>query len=117
MHQKGAKKLALKLMDLYLGKSWKFKWFDNKESDHWADCCVETYTIRLNKDLVAEESKDHVRDTILHEIAHALAPHDDKKHHSHRWKRIAEDIGALPVAVKYSSKTHPLSWRRLSMKK
>lgn len=117
MHHRRAKKMALKLMNLYLGKSWKFEWFKNKESDHWADCCVETYTIRLNKDGVKDETSDHVHDTILHEIAHALAPHDDVKHHSHRWKQIASDIGALPVSTKYSSKTHPFSWRRLSTKK
>ena len=115
MHQRRARQLAVRLMNLYLGRSWKFEWFYNKESDHWADCDVEQYIIRLNKDLVSEESVAHVRDTILHEIAHALAPHDDVEHHSHRWKRIASDIGALPVASKYSSKTHPLSWKRKSM--
>jgi predicted SprT family Zn-dependent metalloprotease len=107
--------MALKLMNLYLGPSWKFEWFDNSEDNHYGDCDVDNRIIRLNKDAVKIESKEHVKDTILHEIAHGLAPHDDKQHHSHRWKKIASDIGALPVSSKYSSKTHPLSWRRKSM--
>lgn len=113
MHHRRARQMALKLMNLYLGPSWKFEWF--QEDTHFADCDVERYVIRLSQPMVADETEAHVRDTILHEIAHALAPHDDEKEHSHRWKRIATDIGALPVSHKYSSKTHPFSWRRKSM--
>jgi predicted SprT family Zn-dependent metalloprotease len=36
-----------------------------------------------------------VRDTILHEIAHAKAPFDK---HGKRWKAIAKFIGCKPVA-------------------
>ncbi len=115
MEPKHAKKLAVYLIKLYLGSAWKFKW---SESNKWYGYCdYDQKTIRLSKPLVKEETRAHVQDTILHEIAHALAPYEadnDRldKFHGDNWMRIAEKIGAIPTNIKYSSKDHA-DWRQL----
>lgn len=49
--------------------------------------------IRLSKHWMSHLSEDKVRDTILHEIAHALTPGDG---HGYRWKAMCRKIGANP---------------------
>ncbi|EKU95870.1 SprT-like domain-containing protein [Actinobaculum massiliense] len=53
-----------------------------------------TRRISLSRQLTATALPDEVQDTILHEIAHALAgPHH---HHDAYWKEIATSLGATP---------------------
>lgn len=59
-------------------------------------CQYSTKTISLSKHYVAlnvATNPEDVLDTILHEIAHALAPGD---HHGDMWKAKCIEIGARP---------------------
>jgi len=47
--------------------------------------------ITLSRPMVELNTEAEVRDVILHEIAHALAPRGE--HHGEEWKRIARSIG------------------------
>ena len=97
-----ARKLALELMaehglmqtgrapDFWNGV-WRFT-FDNAVNRF--GMCRWDGTISLSRVLVKLNADAEVRDTILHEIAHALAGHANG--HNHVWKRIAQRIGARP---------------------
>lgn len=54
--------------------------------------------ISLSRTLVSLNSEEEVLDTILHEIAHALAgiEHGDNCGHDERWQAICRRIGARP---------------------
>ena len=49
--------------------------------------------ITLSRPLVLLNASQQVRDTLLHEIAHALTPGDG---HGRRWKAKCVQIGAVP---------------------
>lgn len=83
-----AKNLAESLMNHYGLKEWKFK-FDSAKR-RFGCCWYGKKTITLSKDLVLLNSYDRVKDTILHEIAHALTP---GHHHDNVWKQKAIEIG------------------------
>ena len=68
---------------------WKFK-FDNAAS-RMGYCSYRTKTISLSKHLTVLNAEHHLRNTILHEIAHAMAPKGS--HHGHKWRKIALLIG------------------------
>lgn len=63
-------------------------------------CSIGKKHISISKPLCELNSDDEVRDTILHEIAHALAwqRHNENCGHDKRWKAICVEIGARPVA-------------------
>lgn len=80
---------ALDLMQEHGLKKWRFA-FDH--STRRAGCCdYRTKTISISFNLARNASDDDIRDTILHEIAHALV---GKKHnHDAVWKAKAREIG------------------------
>ena len=51
----------------------------------------QTKTIRISKLHIKKHSKREIKDTILHEIAHALVGSD--AHHNEIWKATAKKIG------------------------
>ena len=61
-------------------------------------CVPGRRQIRVSRNLAAINSDDETRDTILHEIAHALAfvEHGQDCGHDARWRAIASRIGARP---------------------
>lgn len=60
-------------------------------------CCYSDRTIELSRDFaVAHGLDEHVKDTILHEVAHALTPGHG---HDKVWKRVARRLGATPRAT------------------
>ena len=61
-------------------------------------CLPEHKQITVSRKLAAMNSDEQVLDTILHEIAHALAYLKTGRNcgHNATWKRIARDIGAKP---------------------
>ena len=61
-------------------------------------CRMSDRVISLSRVLVELNSEDEVRDTILHEIAHALAWERYRENcgHDARWKEICVEIGARP---------------------
>ena len=86
-----AKSLAIKLMNKHglLDLRWSFE-FDNAKRRF--RCCHYTYKrISLSKYLVELNDEARVKNTILHEIAHALVGHGHG--HDNVWKRKAIEIG------------------------
>lgn len=81
--------LALELMHKHGLRKWRFK-FD--PSTRRAGCCnYHNKMISISFELARNASDEDVRDTILHEIAHALV---GKKHnHDEVWKAKAREIG------------------------
>ena len=97
-----AEELCIELMNKHGLSHWKFQ-YDNSIR-RFGVCKYNTYNesgvIGLSKKLVAVNEEKQVRDTILHEIAHALT-----RGHGHDavWKAKCIEIGAKPERC-YSSK-------------
>ncbi len=86
-----AKRLAIKLMTEHglIEKGWSFD-FDNSKRG-FGYCNYRLTTIGLSKPLTMLNDEVQVRDTILHEIAHALV--GGYNNHNHIWKAKAIEIG------------------------
>jgi predicted SprT family Zn-dependent metalloprotease len=67
--------------------------------------------IVLSKEFMKILPEDEIRDVILHEIAHALAPFN--AYHDIRWQVIAKRIGAEPVACKATSISPPGAYKAI----
>lgn len=81
--------LAVELMHRHGLKNWEFG-FDH--STRRAGCCsYQDNRISISFDLACNASEADVRDTILHEIAHALVGR--KHNHDPVWKARAREIG------------------------
>lgn len=77
------------LISLHLDESWTFG-FDNAKRR--AGLCDYTRKrISVSRYLAARHDDDANHQTLLHEVAHALAGH--RAGHGPAWKRIARDIG------------------------
>jgi predicted SprT family Zn-dependent metalloprotease len=85
-----AEKLAKELIDRHI-PGWSFDWILSQRV--FGKCRYRTSTILLSLPLVQRNSEDLVRNTILHEIAHALTPWHN---HDHVWKSKCIEIGAPP---------------------
>jgi len=80
---------ALELMHTHGLKKWRFK-FDH--STRRAGCCnYHDKVISISFDLAQNASDGDIRDTILHEIAHALVGRTHN--HDGEWKAKAKAIG------------------------
>jgi predicted SprT family Zn-dependent metalloprotease len=66
----------------------------NRASNVYGICKYRTKEILLSDVLCLLNSREQTRDTILHEIAHALTPRDSG--HGYEWKSVARQIGAKP---------------------
>lgn len=90
MNLEVAKNEALFLMNDHglLDEGWKFQ-FDNAKR-RFGCCMYRKKVISLSKHLTELNEFDQVRDTILHEIAHALTP---GAHHGPKWVAKALEIG------------------------
>lgn len=81
--------LARALMVSHQLYYWRFKWNNAK---HFAGMCkYRSEIIVLSKPLALLRSFENTRDTILHEIAHALV--GGKQGHNEVWKSKALEIG------------------------
>jgi predicted SprT family Zn-dependent metalloprotease len=90
MKQQEARQLAEDLMRQHrLLPKWSFA-FDRSKA-RFGKCDYRKQQISLSKYLVELNEVDHVRETILHEIAHALAPRGAG--HGLKWKALALSIG------------------------
>ena len=63
-------------------------------------CRMRSKVISISRPLCELNTEAEIRDTILHEIAHALAwqRHGENCGHDARWKEICLEVGARPVA-------------------
>ena len=94
MNPYDARQLAWALMREHrlLDAGWTFR-FDHARR-RFGSCRPRGKTITLSRPLVLLNGETEVRDTLLHEIAHALTPGDG---HGARWKRKCRELGARPV--------------------
>lgn len=96
-----AQTLAAELMERFWYKldGWKFD-FDNAKRR--CGCTKFTAkTITLSRHFVRLNGEDEVRETILHEIAHAIAGQVGDRGHGQLWKGIARQVGAKPERCAY----------------
>ena len=85
-----ARQMADELMRLHkLSPTWSFKFDRSKVS--FGKCYYGKKVISLSRYLVELNDEKEVRDTILHEIAHALAPKGAG--HGAVWQSVAQMIG------------------------
>jgi predicted SprT family Zn-dependent metalloprotease len=90
MHLGEAEEMAKDLMREHrLVPKWTFQ-FDRSKV-RFGKCDYTNRIISLSRYLVELNSKGEVRDTILHEIAHALAPRGSG--HGDAWRKVARSIG------------------------
>lgn len=77
------------LIRLHLDDSWTFD-FDNAKRRAGL-CDYRRKRITVSRYLAARFDDDEIHQTLLHEVAHALAGHAAA--HGVEWKRIARDLG------------------------
>lgn len=94
-----ARKLARSLMKDYDFAHWGFA-FDRAKARH-GQCDYAKQRITLSRYFVELNEEALVRETILHEIAHAIA--GAKAGHGARWQTVARNLGVRPVARKAST--------------
>jgi predicted SprT family Zn-dependent metalloprotease len=87
-----AKDLALALMRQHGLHGWTFR-YDHARR-RFGSCRYRQKVITLSRPLTFLNPEEQVRDTILHEIAHALAPDDG---HGDKWRQRCREIGAKPA--------------------
>ena len=66
-------------------------------------CHFRHHVIWISRTHALEGSEEQILDTVLHEIAHAIAGHEAG--HGPLWKATARRIGATPRAKTYESQT------------
>jgi predicted SprT family Zn-dependent metalloprotease len=87
-----ASRLARELLDRYGLRSWRFRY--DRAVRRFGCCHHSRATITLSQPLTALNPESEVRDTLLHEIAHAIA--GPQAGHGPEWKRYAALVGARP---------------------
>lgn len=89
-----AKEVASRLIELHGLEGWSFRFNRNKR--RLGVCKQDSKKIELSEYYVIRNSSEHVIDTILHEIAHALVGtahgHDDV------WKAMCLRVGCTPTS-------------------
>lgn len=87
-----AAQLAHDLMRQHRLKKWSFRY--NRGKRTLGLCNYTSKRIELSRYFVARNDEPAVRDTLLHEIAHALA--GEKAGHGPKWRAVCKRIGAIP---------------------
>lgn len=88
-----AAELARRLMAAHGLTDWSFGF--NRRKRGLGLCIYDSRRIELSIHFVVRNAEPDVRDTILHEIAHALA--GPEAGHGQAWKDICLQIGAIPA--------------------
>lgn len=91
MNLEQAQNIAIGLMEQHglIRKGWTFDW--DKAKCVAGTCDMARRKITLSREITRANPQTHLINTVLHEIAHALAPFDVV--HGPEWKRIARSIG------------------------
>lgn len=93
MHLKQAKALARRLMNKHGLRKWEFH-FSTSRSTFGATCHAAE-TIHVSGPLAKFNSRELIREVVLHEIAHALLP--ETSGHGPRWKKKAKELGVPAI--------------------
>lgn len=83
---------------------WTFKWDSSKK--RFGLCQYGSKRIKISKALTLINTEAEVRDTMLHEIAHALV--GPGHGHGWVWKMKAKQVGARPEACYSASNVKPV---------
>ena len=97
----GVAGMARRLMDEHGLTGWTLAFGEARK--RLGDCHFRYHVIRISRTHALEGSEEQIRDTVLHEIAHAIAGHGAG--HGPLWKATARRIGATPRAKTYESQT------------
>jgi predicted SprT family Zn-dependent metalloprotease len=94
VHLIDARNLAWDLMRHHglADAGWRFR-FDHARR-RFGSCRYREKAVTLSRPLTLLNAEPEVRDTLLHEIAHALCPGDG---HGRKWQAKCREIGARPV--------------------
>jgi predicted SprT family Zn-dependent metalloprotease len=92
MEHREAETLARELMNAHGVGDWTFGW--NRRKRALGLCRYHERRIELSMYFVRDNGLDSIRDTILHEIAHALA--GQRAGHGPRWKAACIKLGCKP---------------------
>ena len=95
----GVAGMARRLMDDHGLTGWTLAFVEAKR--RLGDCHSRHRVIRISRTHALGGSKEQIRDTVLHEIAHAIAGREAG--HGPLWKVTARRIGATPRAKAYES--------------
>ena len=95
----GVAGMARRLMDDHGLTGWTLAFVEAKR--RLGDCHFRHRVIRISRTHALEGSEEQIRDTVLHEIAHAIAGREAG--HGPLWKVTARRIGATPRAKAYES--------------
>ena len=95
----GVAGMARRLMDEHGLTGWTLAFVEAKR--RLGDCHFQHRVIRISRTHALGGSKEQIRDTVLHEIAHAIAGREAS--HGPLWKVTARRIGATPRAKAYES--------------
>ena len=96
-HLDSVAEMARGLMDRHCLGEWTFAFLEAER--RLGDCNFQDRVIRIGRAHALDASEAEVKDTVLHEIAHALAGPEAR--HGPAWKAIARRIGATPRANVY----------------
>ena len=97
----GVAGMARRLMDEHGLTGWTLSFGEAKRS--LGHCDYRHHVIRISRTHALEGSEEQIRDTVLHEIAPAIAGHEAG--HGPLWKATARQIGATPRAKTYEIQT------------
>jgi predicted SprT family Zn-dependent metalloprotease len=107
------KVLARNIMDTYGLSEWDFKFCNGKQLHGKANLTQKIISIsKIHAQY--EQNNKAIKDTILHEIAHALDYNTRGfSNHDVQWKKIARMIGCVPSSRGYGISTLPFSSKEL----
>jgi predicted SprT family Zn-dependent metalloprotease len=98
-----AEQLARKLMADFGLPDWAFGW--NRRKRSLGLCRYREKRLELSAHFVQANPLEQVRETILHEIAHALA--GEKAGHGPKWKALRAQVGCLPQRCDHGQAVMP----------
>jgi len=107
MNPMDASEMARALMDRHGLRDWQFRFNNRKRS--LGLCLYTDRRIELSRYLVRDNDEQAVRETMLHEIAHALA--GPAAGHGPRWKAVCRHIGARPERIDCRATMPEGDWR------
>lgn len=108
MNRTAYRRLARTLMDQHGLTGWRIEW--NRAKRTHGSCCYGTMTLTFSEVAFDHVDEDEIRDTITHEIAHALA--GSTAGHGPRWVAIHRSIGGTGARYvsKKASQAIPMAW-------